>query len=384
MSVLREALEALGHPGGGGPEPRRLADLFVRFQAQVPLRPACAGLRPEGHLEAWLEEGAGLCGEERTSAFAALAAEADLALAPAAARHDDGRSRSVLLADGGRLLLDPSFPLPAPLPLDPPAGAQETGYGTLSVGRDAGGLLVRLEARGEERTLYRVEPDAAAPVAPESEGGAGFPPLFRLLDDRLLRWADGILEVTDAWSRLRVPFPAADAEGLEALFGPPIPPIPPAPAATPATPLREPSLSTYLASGASPEELRAVLADPERLSRTLPDGWTPERGADVPGGYAWTLREGETLLRTERLRLVAGGAVLEADGPLALFRRRELRLERRTGGTRLRLLGALRDAVPPRGLPEPVRRRLVFELASELLALDRVATERGQAVDTRA
>ena len=69
------------------------------------------------------------------------------------------------------------------------------------------------------------------------------------------------------------------------------------------------------------------------------------------------------------------GFTVEADGPLALFRTRTLRIEPRPEGSRLRLLATLRDPVPPRGLPEGTRRRLVFELGSELLALDRHSTE---------
>ena len=81
MSVVREALEALGHAVGAPPELRLLADLFVRFQAQVPLR-ASPGGGGEEHLSAWLEGGAGLCGAGRTSAFEALATEAGFRLSP--------------------------------------------------------------------------------------------------------------------------------------------------------------------------------------------------------------------------------------------------------------------------------------------------------------
>ena len=92
-------------------------------------------------------------------------------------------------------------------------------------------------------------------------------------------------------------------------------------------------------------------------------------------GFERALVEEGALLRRERFRLLADGYVVEAEGPLALFRTRTLRVEPRPTGCRLRLLATLRDPVPPRGLPEGTRRRLVFELASELLALDRLATD---------
>ena len=149
MSAVREALEALGHPGGTLPEPRRLAELFVRFQAQVPLRRAGRGTAEE-RLAAWLEAGAGLCGEARTAAFAALAAEAGFALEPGNASGAAGDARTVLLADGGRLLLDVSFPLPLPVSLDPPAAELATGYGTLRVRPAAAGESGR-GARGPRR-----------------------------------------------------------------------------------------------------------------------------------------------------------------------------------------------------------------------------------------
>ena len=92
-------------------------------------------------------------------------------------------------------------------------------------------------------------------------------------------------------------------------------------------------------------------------------------------GFDRTLVEDGTLLRTERVTLLPEGMTVEAEGPLALFRTRRWRLEPRPTGTRLRVQATLRDPVPPRGLSEGTRRRLVFELASELLALDGRATE---------
>lgn len=372
MSVVREALEALGHAVGAPPELRLLADLFVRFQAQVPLR-ASPGGGGEEHLSAWLEGGAGLCGAGRTSAFEALATEAGFRLSPAAARDGSGAVRRVLLADGGRLLLDPSFPLPAPLSLDPPAEAQAAGYGTLSVRRESGAAAVILETRGEERLLFTVGKEggtgSSAEAVASSEDEAAPAALFRLLEDRLLRFREGLLEVSDAWSRLRVPFPALDADGLEALFGAPIPGHLPG-AAAPA----EPTLAVYHASATGPDRLRALLGSPATHAAILPEGWSVANLVRTGDAFEQTLAEDGRFLRRERVDLRPDGLTVAAEGPLALFRTRTWRLESRGAGTRLRLFATLRDPVPPRGLPEPTRRRLVFELASELLALDRLAS----------
>ncbi len=377
MNAVREALEALGHPYGALPEPRLLANLFVRFQAQVPLRHAPDDGGAEEALNAWLEDGSGCCGEPRVRAFAALAIAAGFAVADAQARRPSGERHRVLLAHGRRVLFDPAFPLPSPLSLDPPAEAESTGYGRLSV-RDPGGerFEVLLETRGDERVLYRVEPGEAHPGADEERAAAeaiGATELFRLHEDRLLRWRSGVLEITDAWSRLRIPLPATDPESGEAFFGSPLPEPGPTEAAT--APAPSPTLAVYHASAARLPNLKALLADPAVHAALLPEGWGVESLSVRGDGFDRTLVDGGAPLRTERITLLPEGIRVEAEGPLALFRTRTWRLEPRPGGTRLRLLATLRDPVPPRGLPEGARRRLVFELASELLALDRLAAE---------
>lgn len=375
MSAVRDALEALGHTAGALPEPRLLADLFVRFQTQVPLRRAAEGAGAVDVLAAWLEDGAGCCGESRVRAFESLAVEAGFSVEPALALGASGQRRRLLLASGRRLLLDPAFPLPAAVSLDPPAEADSTGYGTLSV-RSLGAdrFAVLLSTRGDERELYRVEPGEAPRETAARDAGAEARAgeLFRLLDDRLLRWRDGVLEVSDAWSRFRLPLPAADADGLEALFGPPLPGPREfgVPEAGNERALAEPTLAVYHGSTETAASLRGLLADPEVHAALLPDGWTVEDLALRGDGFTRTLVEEGAPLRTERFAIRPDGITVEAEGPLALFRTRTWTLEPRPSGTRLRILATLRDPVPPRGLPEGARRRLVFELASELLALD--------------
>ncbi len=384
MIAVREALETLGHTPGALPEPHLLAGLFVRFQAQVPLRPSPDGLGEEELLLAWLERGEGFCGEARVRTFEALAAAAGFTVKRALARGPDGGCRPVLLALEGRALLDPAFPLPAPLSLDPPAEAEATGYGTLSVRSAEGGAVeILLETRGDERVLSRIEDgplqnpcDEEAPSRDGTPGrgtaAAADEGLFRLLDDRVLRWKGGLLEISDSWSRLRVPFPATDTDGLEALFGPPIPlPAEPGHAAPEGkTVFAEPTLAVYHASAAPTAHLLGLLTDPAVQASLLPDGWSATGLALRQDGFDRTLIAGGELLRTERVTRLPDGLTLEAEGPLAFFRTRTWRLEARPAGTRLRLMATLRDPVPPRGLPEGTRRRLVFDLASELLALD--------------
>lgn len=377
MNAVREALEALGHSVGTLPEPRLLAALFVRFQAQVPLRRTPAGCGADEALAAWLDDGAGCCGDLRVRAFEALAVSAGFALEGARARGTAGEGHRVLLAHDRRVLLDPSFPFPAPLSLDPAAAGEPTGYGSLSVRTGTlGGFEIHVETRGEERVLYRVEPGEALPYG-ESGGGAisasGPEGLFRLLEDRLLRWQSGVLEISDAWSRFRFPFPASDVEGLEALFGPPIPQL--EPPGTTEAPASGATLAVYHASTAGAPRLRELLADPGVHAALLPEGWTAEGLSIHEDGFESRLVEDGALLRKERVTLRPDGIAVESEGPLALFRTRIWNLEPRPTGTRLQLLATLRDPVPPRGLPEGTRRRLVFELASELLALDGRAAE---------
>ncbi len=377
MSAVHEALEALGHPHGALPEPRLLTGLFVRFQALVPVRRAPARFEADEALAAWLEDGAGCCGVLRVRTFEVLALAAGYGVEVAQAHRASGQRHRVLLAQGRRLLLDPSFPLPVPLSLEPPAQAEATGYGTLSVRAGAGDRFeLLLETRGDERVLYRCEPGEALSG---SDGGAegcqedGSEELFRLLDDRLLRWRSGILEVSDAWSRLRLPLPASDPESVEALFGPRLAEL--EQPETSKRPVPAPTLAVYHASAAGERRLRTLLAEPAVHAALLPEGWTVEGLAVRGDGFDRTLVDGEAPLRTERITRLPDGIVVQAEGPLALFPTRSWRLEPRPAGTRLRLLATLRGPVPPRGLPEGTRRRLVFELASELLALDSLAAK---------
>jgi hypothetical protein len=251
--------------------------------------------------------------------------------------------------------------------------AESTGYGTLSTRpADAGGTDIVLETRGDERILFRVSPSESRSEKEAVDGDTG-ESLFRLHEDRLLRWRDGVLEISDSWSRFRSGLPASDVDGLEALFGPPIPEsiAGGAVAETPA----EPTLSVYHAVASDLPRLLRLLSDPGLHAALLPEGWAAERLWVSEGGFERAVVAEGKLLRSERFTLLPDGIAVAATGPLAFFQTRTWRLEPRAGGTRLRLLATLRDPVPPRGLPEGTRRRLVFELASELLALDRHAAE---------
>jgi hypothetical protein len=341
------------------------------------MRRAPARFGADEALAAWLEDGTGCCGEPRVRAFEALAVAAGFAVEVAPARRASGQRHRVLLAQDRRLLLDPAFPLPVPLSLDPPAQAESTGYGTLSVrAGDGDRFELLLETRGDERVLYQCEPGEALSWSDGEEEGCGetgSEELFRLLDDRLLRWRSGILEVSDAWSRLRLPLPASDPESVEALFGPRHAELEQSEASK--RPVPAPTLAVYHASAAGERRLRTLLAEPAVHAALLPEGWTVKGLAVRGNGFDRALVDGDAPLRTERITLVPDGIVVQAEGPLAFFPTRSWRLEPRPAGTRLRLLATLHDPVPPRGLPERTRRRLVFELASELLALDALAAE---------
>jgi hypothetical protein len=325
--LAREAAEILGarEDGSWG---ERLEDLFVRFQAQVPYQPAERPRSPEEFLRAFVEAETGSAGDERARAFFALARALSLPVEVRAARARTGWRRVALARPDGRLLLvDPGFPLPCLVPLDRPGEEIPTGHGTLRPSCEGGRYRLAIEARGRSVEAVRLDPGEEGalepPGAPAAEPGPR--ERLRLLDDRLLRWRDGRLEVTDGWSRLTHPLGGGEREILEALFRVPCGDLD----ATPPDGA-EAALSVYdlspLPKASLEERILRLAAGPAR----------------APGG-----RDEGTALRT-----------------------REWRLEEAEGGTRVRLSSRL-DGVPPRGPAESLRKTLVFLLASELLDLSK-------------
>ena len=311
------------------PDVRFLEDLFHVFQRRI----ACETLtRAAGDPEAfdaeafaaeWAEEERGLTGEERARAFAWFATqlgfEVGLEESICSRPWEPGGAeahRSVVAAiEGRRILADAGFPLPFLVPLQLPFKEIPSSFGTLSVESGAGegdGFRVTCDARGEIAELLCL---GAGARAVEARAPASF--ALRVLDDRVLHWAGGVMTILDAWSVLRYPLAGTERAALESLFalnleGVELPAVPAADIA--------PVLTVFHAVPLSPEEVQMGLAR-----------------AEQPGSD-----------------LVAP--------PKAL-------VEAVSGGSRVARSARFLAPVPAAGPGESVRKTLVFHLAMDLLGL---------------
>jgi hypothetical protein len=328
--TAREMAEILGVREEGSPG-ERLEDLFVRFQAQVPYERSGPPRGPGQLLRGFVDAETGGEGEERTDAFLALARSLGHELEVHGAVSPGGGRRVAVSRAGGRLLLvDPGFPFPCLLPLDRPGEEIPTGYGKVRPEADGAGYRVIIETRGKSVEVARFgagprDLPTRRPSAPSPPGRLGQRARFRLLDDSLLRWRAGRMEVTDYWSRLTHPLGGGEKEILEALFRVPcndlaeIPPdgAPVALAVYDFVPLQKDRLESRLACRPGPTD---------------------------------------------------GGLPGAAEGSPITSRRWDF--AELAGGTRVKLTAEM-VPVPPRGPTETLRKTLVFLLVSEILDLSR-------------
>jgi hypothetical protein len=322
--------EILGAREDGSPG-ERLEDLFVRFQAQVPYQSVAGPRSADQLLRDFVDIETGGEGDERADAFVALAHAFGHELEVHEADSPRGCRRVALSRVDGRVLLaDPGFPFPCLVPLDRPGEEIPTGYGKIRPGSDGESYRVLVEARGKSVEVARF----GAGGGDRSEGPApsasnhyrlGEKERFRLLDDSLLRWRAGRMEVTDFWSRLSHPLGGGEKEILEALF-------------------------------------RAPCGD---LGDVPPDG------APVTLSVYDLIPLPRTLLESRVARLPgAGDSGLPGAAEGTPITSRRWDLEEREGGTRVKLTAEL-VAVSPRGPTDALRKTLVFLLVSEILDLAR-------------
>ena len=370
---MRAWLEALGLEARL-PDARFLEDLFHVFQRRVAFetltRPAgdAARFDPEAFAAEWPDEERGLTGEERTGAFLWLAKEVgftcelvqSLCSRPwVTAERDESRQSGgtggfsskvnggeahraiVVTLDGRRILADAGFPFPVLVPLDAPAIEIPTGFGALTVERDAGeGRRINCDARGSVEELLRLAPvrlsnplpleeicrpsPGASPTLEAGEAGARgstrsapAPFALRVLDDRVLHWAGGVMTILDAWSVLTYPLAGTERAAVASLF----------------------ALNL--------------------------------EGVDLPAAAAAEVPPLLTVFHTVPLppEAVRRGLVLSELPPSSLVASREAVVEAVPGGARIALRAALGGSVPPAGPGESVRKTLVFHLAMDLLRL---------------
>ena len=335
MTALRDALEALGHPLGALPEPRLLADLFVRFQTQVPLRPAPAGLGPHELASAWLEDGRGLLLRDPRPHLRGPRHRGGLRARAwgRAGRRRKGPPRSPRRRTGASCST-PSFPLPAPLPLDPPAFAESD---RLRHALDA----ARRRGAGPTSSSRRAGTSGSSSASSPGEPGAGersrqtATPANRSSASTRTGCSAGATASSrspthGAASAFR--FPASDSDGLEALFGPPIPAIDRRRSRRGNGCRTDARRLPRRRPWSSPRLLR-LLSDPGR-PRCPPSGGMG-RGGTL--GVRGRLREGCSSRRESSSAAngspgLGTGSRSRQSGPLALFRTRTWRLEPRAGG----------------------------------------------------
>ncbi len=157
----------------------------------------------------------------------------------------------------------------------------------------------------------------AGAAAPSSARADAAPFATRVLDDRVLHWAGGVMTVLDAWSVLLYPLAGTERAAFESLFALNLEGID-----LPAVPAAD------------------IRADPHGL----------------PRGAAFAGR------RAPRPRALRAAAVSLVAAPEAF-------VEPVPGGSRVARRATFHAAVPPAGPGESVRKTLVFHLAMDLLGL---------------
>jgi hypothetical protein len=367
------------------PDARFLDELYRRFGAFVPYETVTRtadGDSLEDVLSA-LVEGAGSAGARRTRAFLAIARDLGFDAGPVAGtvlwrRGDgaplagDGDPHAALVVSvlGRRFLVDPAYPLPWPVPLEPPAADMRSPWGTLSVRTEGRSTDLVCEGLGRltARIRYDLTPVEDVPSVPIEEG----PLLLRLLDDRLHLWRAGEMRVVDSWSVLTHPVPASEKAALAVLFSGAEAIVEELPHETPDSPPPA-ALVVFERTRLPLHDVKARLGSPEGLFSLYAPGGRFELAEVSGSGWIWKVFPGDDdAVRTERVTRTGEGVAADVLDEGAFVASRRYGVEPLPDGETLLSLEALFGRpLSPRGLGESVRKTLVFHLASELLALGR-------------
>lgn len=398
-------LEALGlsvEP----PHPRFFEELYLRFNKRFPFETLTArerGRPPETVLRDFVEEGKGSTGVERIRTLLRLGRALGFVLRPIQGKAVPGKSVSrsgridrpqhALIAEleGRSFLAHTAGALSVLVPLEPARIEIPAASGTVSLRRESSSLSLLLAARGRTRERERFDlsefPDQILVEESEGDDGTEGGYALRLLDDRVLHYRKGRIDVLDSWSRLSFSLPEERREILEQLF------LVAGEHLAPETPERvdwgPATLTVYDRSELGIAELQARISNPQGLLRIQPAGLRAEELSAYESGWSWSLVDEQgSLVRRERVELLEDGIstrTLEGESPVATRRysfektegldSQDLLAPRETG-TRVVLATTLSREVPPRGLAESVRKTLVFHLVAELLALSHETPER--------
>jgi len=308
-----DVLEALdlsrAEPGAGF-----LEALFARFNARVPFENASkivrdaevadANAKPRTPDVFWaehLESGTGGTCFARVAAFQTLLTELGFRSRRLLGKvqRDDDHAALLVETAAGESIVDVGFPLPAILPAR--AGAAATDRGELAVVETALGF--RVEFREGVPEGPRALEVFSAPVSEERFtalwrdtycAGSRFLRdvcLRRDLGNRVLSFAMGELRVDDLHSRLRLPLSAEPEAALAECFGIETEILARAfaRAGRVAATQKEPTLTAYLETSASPADAFDAIATASGYRRLVSGMAEVVAESEIPGGFRMAL-----------------------------------------------------------------------------------------------
>lgn len=234
-----EVLGALGLSPPSRTDTNFLRRLYAAFVERVPFESVSkivrnreiAGReakprRPDVFWEDFVERGAGGTCFARTAAFAELADGLGLPSRPLLGAISRPESHAALLFEtpGGPLLADVGYPLPEPLGIEP--GQRETAIGAIAVSRREEDIRIDFVSGPERGRSIAFDLRPAEPARWARAWEETFDPealflrtvvLRRVQGHRVLRFAEGEVQILDAHSRARIPLPGPDRAGRLAI-----------------------------------------------------------------------------------------------------------------------------------------------------------------------
>jgi arylamine N-acetyltransferase len=236
-----EVFEALGLPPPASPGAGSLDLVFKAFVERVPFESASKIVRdrdvreredkrrePELFWEDFVERGAGGTCFARTAAFGQLLGAIGFRAEPVLGAISAPESHAALLVStpGGPVLADVGYPLPELLDLR--SGQRDTAIGSLAVSRQDERLRIDFASGPDRGRSIEIDLRPAEPPRWKRAWERTFEPgslflrtvvLRRVQGHRVVRFAEGEVQILDAHSRTRIPLAGPDrAARLADLF----------------------------------------------------------------------------------------------------------------------------------------------------------------------